>query len=150
MTGKKWQEPTIAALLDAAGLLGSEMVWDPAEYPNGPGEAERPVLLAALGVVVERLRGHEQNPAVIGVMSTMHAQALDHDPTMIAEQAATVLTYHAEILDHIHVVDGCCNDAAALARTAASILTSGLMMKPYQRMRLVSITGGRCQCGEEH
>ena len=143
-------EPTIAELLDAMALLGSPTVWDPTDYPNGPGEDERPILTAALGVVAERLRGHEQNPATIGLMAAMHAQSLDKDPRMMAEQAATVLTYHASILEKVEATDGCCKDAASLARTAASMLVSALSKSGYQRMRLVSLAGGPCACGEEH
>ena len=150
MSGE-WQVPSIAELLDAARLLGSEMVWDPSEYPNGPAEAERPLLYSALGVLIERMRGGAQNPATMPHMAAIHADSLDHDAWMIAEQAAAVLTFHATLLDQIEATDGACKDAASLARTAASILACGIANAPYQRVRLISLThGGRCACGEEH
>jgi hypothetical protein len=131
--------PTIGALLDAAAALGVLWVWDPERYPAGPGEDERPIMMASLGAAVDRLRAQEVRPANLLDMAAAHAVALDRNPMRAAVNAAAVLSYYANLLSAMDSVDKACQDAGRLVQIAASLIAGSVAESPYQRLSMASL-----------
>lgn len=143
----------LARLLDACHLLEVGLLWDPQAFPDGPTDEQRPLVLASLGVAVERLRADRTHPHYMPAMRQLHGQAFGEDPKQITKHAMTVLSYHAEILRNIQDAPPV-EDAASLITAAVSILASLVDSAPYERVRLASYwdePDGPCTtCGKEH
>lgn len=144
-------KPSIPALVEAARLLNVDLLWDPDVYPDGPGEDERPQLVAALALAMENQRSAEYRPDTIAVMRVIHGRGLADDVEQLITHATTVLSFHADVLAGFSSLEGVIEDARALIRIAVSMLATGLAEIPYQRVDMpalmVPCTTPGCPCG---
>jgi len=149
--------PTIPELLDAARLLDCGLLWEPDQYPNGPGEHERPLITAAIAVAAEFYRSNLTTPITMAGMRITHRRSFGNDPEQVLKHAISALSYHANILRDMATEEKTVEDAVRLVITALGLLTSGLAGMPYYRVEFASTASapdghaGPCpDCGENH
>lgn len=123
--------PTIAELLDAAHLLHCGLVWEPQRYPDGPGESERPTIMAAIALSAEFYRSALATPETLPAMRYVHQRTFGADPEEAVSHAMCAVAYHAQILRSLVTGNGAVEDAVGLLTTALGLMLSALTKQPY-------------------